>query len=160
MPKRIRRAFLTSLFLPLALATAGCIERTLTITSDPPGALVYLNGQEIGRTPLTRDFLWYGNYDVTISADGYQALNTTQWVSPPIYQIIPLDLVAEVSPFQFKDHQRFHYTLAPTAPLDTAALLIRAEQLKGQLQSSQRPATRPSTTKSSATKPSHAKSPH
>ena len=28
----------------------------MTIHSNPEGALVYLNDQELGRTPLTRDF--------------------------------------------------------------------------------------------------------
>ena len=154
MPTHIRRIFCSPLLVIAMLTTAGCIERTLTITSDPPASLVYLNGQEIGRTPVTRDFLWYGNYEVTISHPGFEALNTTQWVSPPLCQIIPLDLVTELSPFQFKDHQTFHYTLAPLPPLDTEALLKRAQQLKAELQGTERPATRPSATVKPATRKS------
>ena len=30
---------------------AGCVQRKLTVRTDPPGALVFLNDQEIGRSP-------------------------------------------------------------------------------------------------------------
>ena len=45
---------MTLLLLGLALAILqGCgVQRTLQIESDPPGALVYLNGDEVGRTPM------------------------------------------------------------------------------------------------------------
>src|SRR5580704_3461621 len=86
-----------------AAAGPGCVERTMTFTTNPPGSLLYLNGEEVGRTPLTRDFKWYGTYDVAIRKEGYQTLKTTQKVDYPIYQIIPLDLVAEVLPFRFVD---------------------------------------------------------
>ncbi|HWB52725.1 MAG TPA: PEGA domain-containing protein [Tepidisphaeraceae bacterium] len=47
-------------WIVLALLMAGgCgVQRQMVMTSNPPGALVYLNGQEIGRTPLKHEFLW------------------------------------------------------------------------------------------------------
>src|SRR5258706_9997592 len=60
--------------LPALALVAGCVERTMTIKSDPPGALVYLNDREIGRTPVTRDFTWYGDYQVEIRKDGYESV--------------------------------------------------------------------------------------
>jgi len=129
--------------LALAVAAGGCVERTLTITSNPSGALVYLNDQEIGRTPIKRDFLWYGNYDVALRKEGYETIKSQQNVRAPIYQIVPLDLFAELSPFQFKDDQAFDYTLTPTRPADPQALLQRAAEMKGELESSRKPATQP-----------------
>src|SRR5262245_38992736 len=58
-----------------AVLLAGCVRRTMTIESDPPGALVYMNNQEVGRTPVTREFIWYGFYDVQLRRDGYKTLN-------------------------------------------------------------------------------------
>src|SRR5262249_46782603 len=50
----------TLLILLATVCASGCgVHRSLTIKSDPAGALVYLNGLEVGRTPVTRDFLWY-----------------------------------------------------------------------------------------------------
>ena len=60
----------------LMAALGGCVERTMTFQSNPPGALVYVNNQEIGRTPMRRDFTWYGNYDVVLRKDGYETLKT------------------------------------------------------------------------------------
>jgi hypothetical protein len=142
----MRKDFLRRvMFIQLALLSGGCVERTLTITSSPPGALCYLNGEEVGRTPVTRDFLWYGNYEVALRKDGYAALKTTQNVKPPYYQIIPLDLFAEL--FDVKDAQQFNFNLTPARSPDPQALIERAEQLKSQLQSSQSPTTRPSSLK-------------
>lgn len=52
--------------LALALWLTGCIERTITITSEPSGSLVHLNDEEVGRTPLTVPFTFYGVYDVRL----------------------------------------------------------------------------------------------
>ncbi len=38
----------------LALILTGCVERRYTIRSDPPGALVVVNGEEIGRAGVAR----------------------------------------------------------------------------------------------------------
>jgi len=48
-------------------ALVGCVERTITITSEPSGALVHLNDEEIGRTPVTVPFRFYGVYDVRLT---------------------------------------------------------------------------------------------
>ncbi|MFB3120043.1 MAG: PEGA domain-containing protein [Stenotrophomonas maltophilia] len=40
------------------------------ITSEPPGALVWLNDREIGRTPVDVDFEFYGRYDVRLHLPG------------------------------------------------------------------------------------------
>ncbi|HQI29243.1 MAG TPA: PEGA domain-containing protein, partial [Sedimentisphaerales bacterium] len=40
----------------------GCVERRLTIYTEPPGAIVTLNDQEIGVSPVTVPFNWYGDY--------------------------------------------------------------------------------------------------
>jgi PEGA domain len=125
------------------LPMAGCVERTLTISTTPPGALVYLNDQEIGRTPVTRDFVWYGNYDLTLRKDGYQTIKSTQMVAAPIFQIVPLDLVCELLPFQFIDHKDFTYTLTPMGPTNYEGLMTRAEALKKDVRPSQRPTTQP-----------------
>jgi PEGA domain len=133
----------------LALAgTGGCVERILTIQSRPSGALVYLNGQEMGRTPVQRDFTWYGTYAVTVRHEGYQTLKTQAAVIAPIYQWIPLDLITDLLPIRLKDHRVLTYDLEPLPPATEPSreLLMRAEQLRGQLQASHYPpATRRST---------------
>ena len=138
------------LFLTIVLLLNGCIEQTMTIKTDPPGALVYLNDLEVGRTPLTRDFTWYGNYDVEVRKDGYQTLKTHQWVVAPKYLWVPLDLLMELQPATVEDHHDLFFKLQPetAAMLDPGPVLSRAEELKGDLESSKltrKPTTQPAT---------------
>ena len=96
-----------------AMASA-CVRRTVTITTDPPQALVYLNDEEIGRSTVSRDFLWYGDYDVVIRKEGYETLQTHWEVEPPWYQRIPFDFFAEVLwPGHLHDAHERHFVLAP-----------------------------------------------
>ena len=39
----------------LAASQTGCVRRRMTIRSDPPGALVYVDDQQIGATPISTD---------------------------------------------------------------------------------------------------------
>jgi hypothetical protein len=130
---------------------AGCVEQTMKIDSDPPGALVYLNQQEVGRTPVTRDFKWYGDYDVQLRMEGYETLKTHQSVIAPAWNWAPFDLLAELLPIPLKDRRAYSYTLKPLDPSkdEPTGLLQRADYLKGKLESSQY--TRPPTTRKSAT---------
>jgi hypothetical protein len=66
-------------FLMLAILCAfGCVQRHITITSEPEGALVYLNNNEIGRTPITTDFTYYGNFDVQLRKEGLRDAQDAQ----------------------------------------------------------------------------------
>ena len=142
------KRFLGSLGLILAFLTGtnGCIERILTTQTNPPGALVELNAQEMGRTPVSRDFTWYGTYDVTIRLENYRTLKTAAKVYAPIYEWIPLDLITELLPFPFKDHHTLNYTLIPDPPASqpSPGILDRAAQLKGQMETTHYPGTQKS----------------
>lgn len=120
--------------LAIPLTVPGCIDRRLTITSDPPGAIVTLNEVEVGRTPLQTRFLWYGTYDVRLNLDGFEPLSTSRAAAAPIYEIPPLDLPASALPITTNIH--WHFELIPTPP-DTpemeADLIRRARELREQL---------------------------
>src|SRR5688500_18580755 len=78
-PCRVRRAFAWSALSVAGLTGpvgGGCVVREMVIDSEPRGALVYLNDQEIGRTPLTKEFTWYGTYDAVVRLEGYETLKT------------------------------------------------------------------------------------
>jgi len=44
-----------------ALLLTGCVERKLTINTEPAGAMVTLNDEQIGESPVTVTFNWYGD---------------------------------------------------------------------------------------------------
>jgi len=114
----------------LLLVPGGCVERKLTITSEPEGALVYLSSQEVGRTPLSMPFTWYGDYEVILRKEGYETLKTHLNVTPPLYEVPPLDLFSELAPWTYRVHKSAHFTLAEKAPVDDERLLDRAEDLR------------------------------
>jgi hypothetical protein len=126
--------------LPCALfgvLISGCVERTLVVNSQPQGALVYFNDQEIGRTPLTREFTWYGTYDVALRMDGYETLKTRSNVIAPAWQWVPLDLIAEMLPFHLRDTHALTYTLKPSSErdVDPSRIMRRGLRLQQDLQS-------------------------
>jgi PEGA domain-containing protein len=143
----MKRIFiLLSLTAPLLFFTPGCVEQILTVNTNPKGALVELNGQELGRTPVTKHFTWYGTYEVILRADGYQTQKTTASVIAPWYQWVPFDIVFQLLPIPLKDHHVVKYDLIPTPPSSepTPGILNRATQLKSQLESTHYPTTQKS----------------
>ena len=122
----MRRIILT---LPLILLLCGCVERRLKLESEPPGALVFLNGEEIGRTPATVPVRWYGNYDVVVRKEGYETLADERWLVAPWWQWVPIDAVAEALPLRLTHEPTMRFELEPAATRD-AGLLGRAEELR------------------------------
>jgi hypothetical protein len=125
------------LWIAPLLFAGGCVgvRRQLTVNSSPPGALVYLNGDEIGRTPVTYDFNYYGTMDLRLRKDGYETLQDTPKVWAPWWQVPPIDLIAEA--FSATDKHALSYELTPRqqdAPPEE--LIRRGEQLRLQLESS------------------------
>ncbi len=113
------------------LVLAGCVERTITVLTDPPGALVSVNDVEQGRTPVTFPFTWYGKYRVLVEHPKYETLETTKNVSAPIYQWPVIDFVAEILlPFKFHDHHDWSFSLVKRQPIDTEQLIDRAQDLR------------------------------
>lgn len=126
----IRRLVVTTGLIALGMVP-GCVRRTLTITTTPPQALVYLNDQEIGRSTVSTDFLWYGDYDVIIRKEGYKTLKTHWRVDPPWYQIAPLDFVAEVMwPGKLHDVHTRNFVLELQVEPTSEELIGRAEELR------------------------------
>jgi hypothetical protein len=115
----------------------------MNVKSEPDGALVYMNEQEVGRTPFTKEFLWYGNYDVVVRKEGYATLKTQTPVMPPLWQIIPIDLVTDLMPLT--DEHKLVYHLQPAPPSDPAALMAHAEDMREMLESSEHTKTKPTT---------------
>ncbi|MEM8757870.1 MAG: PEGA domain-containing protein [Planctomycetota bacterium] len=116
--------------LATGLVTGGCstgIERTITITSEPPGALVHLNETEIGRTPVTTEFRFFGVYDVRLSREGYEPLATAKETHVPIWEYPVIDLLAILAPWQVKTAIKWDFELEPEPEPGTAAA-IEAEQ--------------------------------
>jgi len=128
MPTMIRPLLIG--LIGVASLAGGCVQRTINITSQPEGALVYLNDVEVGRTPLKVPFTFYGVYDVRLEKGGYQTLATAHEASPPGHDSIPMDLVNEVVPWTTHVILNWHFDLEPLQPVDEALTIDRARQLR------------------------------
>ncbi len=115
------------LTLVIACLLGGCVERRMVLQSNPPGALVYLNGDEVARTPATIPLEWYGRYDVVVRKDGFETLDTSHWVVAPWWQWVPLDLVTELLPIRLTHSPKLTFDLTP-AKVGDAGLLERAQE--------------------------------
>ena len=114
----------------LAVALGGCLRRDITVTSEPPGALVRLNDVVVGRTPVTVPFKWHGDYDVMLRMDGHETISTHANINVPWYEVPPLDLLSELAPWTYRDHRYLHYKMAPLNLPDDESLVQRAEQMR------------------------------
>jgi hypothetical protein len=124
--------------LVLLVFAGGCVgvRRELTVESEPAGALVYINDEEVGRTPLTKDFLYYGTIDLKLRKEGYETLEDHPRVWAPFWQIPPLDLITEA--MSLTDRHRLSYEMKPKiADPDPDELVKRGIALRGKLQASE-----------------------
>ncbi len=126
---RIRNVFL----LIILLAAAGCVERKLTINTNPAGAQVFLNDEEIGVSPVTTSFSWYGDYNITIRKQGCEMLQTRRKLNAPWYDLFPFDFVTQVLyPGRIVDSHEWSFDLKPQKEVGRQELIKAAEQIKGQ----------------------------
>src|SRR5215207_6884615 len=77
------------------LCFTGCVRRRLTVRTNPPGAQVFVDDQEIGTTPCSAAFVYYGTRKITLMKDGYKTETIFQKIPPPWYEYPPLDFFVE-----------------------------------------------------------------
>lgn len=95
------------------LPLSGCLQRTITVTSEPPGAVVWMNDHEVGRTPVDVDFTYYGKYSVRLRREGYEPIIDVRTIRPPVQEWPGIDLVAEALPVNSHHRVSWHYDLEP-----------------------------------------------
>ena len=124
----------------LAFIQSGCVERRYTIRSDPPGALVVVNNEEIGRAPVSKSFVFYGGRDITMMMDGYQTKKLVQPINAPWYDMRITEIITEnFLPFTIRDEREFTYKLDPVTQTPRDELLGRADSLRIEGQSAPKP---------------------
>jgi len=119
--------------LAVSLLLSGCVERKLTINTQPQGALVALNDEEIGISPVTVSFEWYGDYNVRINKEGYETLNTHRKLKGPWYDYFPFDFFAMLNPKRTVDSYEWTFELAPKVQSTPEELIDAAKQLQNEL---------------------------
>jgi len=107
------------------------VQRRITIRSNPPGAQVYIDKYEIGRTPCSVGFIYYGKREFKLIKDGFETLTTTKMIFPPWYEFIGIDLISEnFSPFEIRDERTYDFQLIPMQVVGPQQLIGRGENLR------------------------------
>ena len=103
----------------------------MTVRTNPPGAQVFVDDQEIGITPCSASYVYYGTRKVTVMKDGYQTETRFQNFYPPWYEIPPLDFVTEnLLPNEIRDERFVDVELVPDQLVPPQRLLERAQSLR------------------------------
>ncbi|HVT27794.1 MAG TPA: PEGA domain-containing protein [Lacipirellulaceae bacterium] len=119
------------LLVAAVLPARGAVRRRLNIHSNPPGALVYVDNQQIGTTPCSVDFIYYGTREIRLIKPGYETLTVNQPIPTPWYEVPGLDFVSEVLvPTKIRDNRTVTYNLAPQLIIPTQEVVDRANQLR------------------------------
>jgi len=136
------RVFLQSLlkisFLLLILLLPEClgcnsVRRRLIITSEPEGALVYLNDQEIGKTPIAQNFVHSGTYKIRCSKDEYETTTVMHKVGTPWYLYPGIDFFSEnFVAGELRDTQSCHIVLTPKRVIPDNELLENANAMRNE----------------------------
>jgi hypothetical protein len=128
---RLRRSLTWLLALAACAAPAGCVQRRLTIRSNPPGALVYVDDRPLGTTPVSTDFVYYGTRKMRLVKSGYETLTVLQPIPAPWYEYPGVDFISEnVVPGEIRDERVVEYQLQPQMVVPSLQLLERGENLR------------------------------
>jgi hypothetical protein len=127
----MRRFVMLAAAVAIALPATGCVQRRMTIRSNPPGALVYVDDYQIGTTPVSHDFVYYGTRKIRLVKDGYETLTVRQPFPVPWYEIFPLDFVTEnLIPWEVRDERVVDLAMQPQASAPPDLVVARAEQVR------------------------------
>jgi hypothetical protein len=83
-------------------------RQTITIASNPPGALVKINGRDRGRTPLSFELERKDNHEVEILLDGYQPHRIVTSRSPSMWVLGDLVCTLLLVPIDALDGAAFN----------------------------------------------------
>ncbi|TWT34023.1 PEGA domain protein [Posidoniimonas corsicana] len=123
----------TLLLIGAVLLPTGCVRRRLTVRTNPPGALLYVDNQQIGTTPCGVDFTYYGTREIRVVKAGYETKTINQPIPTPWYEIPGIDFVSEnLVPWRIRDDRVVTIPMSPQRMIPTEELKARGQQLRMQ----------------------------
>ncbi len=122
-----------------AALCSGCVERRIYVTSDPPGADVYIDGEMVGQTrpknhpdgPLYANFTYYGKREYTLRKPGFATASGTVNLEAPWYEYPPVDFFSEVlAPWPIIDRHYVEVKLQRATAADVDDLYRAASRFR------------------------------
>ena len=116
-------------------AFPGCngVRRRLTIHTDPPGATVWLNDQEIGQTPISQNIVYSGTYKIRLAMDGKKTKTVMYTVKTPWYLWPGVDFISENLVLgELRDFQLCEEKMEPELVAAPEELFENADQMRAE----------------------------
>ncbi len=119
------------LLLFVCVISTGCVRRRMTVRSNPPGAVVYVDKERVGVTPVSTPFTHYGTREFKVVKAGYETLTVEQNIKAPWWQIPGIDFFSEnVDPREHRDERALEFELVPKRIVPREATLQRANMTR------------------------------
>lgn len=127
-----QKQWIISLFICLvSFQATGCVRRRLTVRTNPPGALVYVDHQLVGPSPASTSFIYYGTRHIEVVGDGYRTEKVLRTFYPKWYQIPPLDFVSEsLWPWELRDQRVVDITMLQQPTVPSEELIARGDEMR------------------------------
>jgi len=117
------------------MGQCGCVSRRMLIQSNPPGAMILVDGKEVGYTPTGVDFTYYGTRQVTAIKDGYETKTQMVPLRAPWYQWPVIEFFSDnLMLGRVTDRHEFQFNLEPKRIVPDQEILNRGQQLRNESQ--------------------------
>ena len=111
------------------------MQRRLQIRSQPEGARVAIDRQDVGLTPVSVPYTYYGTREIQLEKDGFKTVRVQQNLRSPWFERFPVSLLSNnFAGREIRDDRLFDFTLEPKQTISESVLLDRANDLRKRYQ--------------------------
>ena len=90
-----------------------------------------IDGKDVGYTPTSIDYTWYGTREVQLLKDGYETQTQLIDINPPWYQRFPLDFFSDnFLGTHIRDHRRYDLQMQPRQQDNAQNVIQRGRSLR------------------------------
>lgn len=111
----------------------GCnsVKRRLIVRTQPEGALVSIDRQPIGYSPVSVPFTYYGTRHIQLEMDGFETIEVKERIAPPFYDSFPMSFLTEnFSARERRDNRVLDFQLVPKQQTNENQLIERANRTR------------------------------
>ena len=115
----------------ITLGFTGCVQRRLIVRSQPEGALVNIDNQAVGRTPVPVPYTYAGTREIQLEKDGYKTIKVRERIRPKWYDTFPLSFFSNnLALREIRDERVLDFQMEPRTQVQENQLLDRANDLR------------------------------
>lgn len=129
------RIWFSLIALQLVLPLTGCVQRRLQIRSQPEGALVSIDRQPVGLTPVSVPYTYAGTREFQLEKDGFKTVRVAQNIRPAWFDRFPISFFSNhFAGREVRDDRLFDFQMEPKEAVNEAVLFERANDFRDNIQ--------------------------